>query len=110
MEEHYSTEGMINCTNEAYTAWEAEMNKYYKQLRETVGSPSDDQLKISQQNWTAFRDKELDFINSMEKSLQNKAAGGGMYKFVAATQRMEVVKKRALELKTYYDYIVSQNK
>jgi len=110
LEEHYSTDGMVVCTNEAYTAWDAEMNKQYKQLRELLGSPGDDQLKNSQQSWLSFRDKEFELIAGMEKGLQAKSGGGGMYKFVAATQRMEVVKKRALELKVYYDYLISQNK
>jgi len=95
---------MANCTYEAQQRWDEELNKNYKQLQSRLDKEQKDALKNVQRSWIKFRDEEFEHINSLYGSIK-----GSMYINVAAADRREVVKKRALELKEYYDMILFAN-
>ncbi|MBS1595647.1 MAG: DUF1311 domain-containing protein [Bacteroidetes bacterium] len=91
-----STMGMINCTDGAYDEWDKELNKYYKLLMGVLGPEAKARLKAAQVNWLTYRDSEFAFINSAYNM------DGTMWGVIKASGRMELVKKRALELKEHY--------
>jgi len=96
--ENYSTAGMLKCTQEAYKMWDKELNKYYGLLIQKLSIEERKQLKEAQISWLNYRDKEFKNIDSLNNKLT-----GTMYINVAAGQKREVVKQRALQIKEYYD-------
>ncbi|HSY77879.1 MAG TPA: lysozyme inhibitor LprI family protein [Bacteroidia bacterium] len=96
--ENQTTLGMIGCTAEAEQLWDAEMNKYYKLLKGVLTPEEMEKLKAAQIKWIVFRDAEFSASNKIYADMQ-----GTMWRIVAVDTQMEIVKQRALELKSYYD-------
>ena len=57
-------------------------------------------LRLAQLEWLKYRDLDFKLIDSIYDAMQ-----GTMYIPMCVDARMEVVKKRALELKSYLDLI-----
>ena len=95
-----STAGMVECTDKAYAAWDKELNKNYVELMRTVKSSSKETLRLAQLEWIKYRDLDFKLIDSVYDTMQ-----GTMYIPMRIDARMEVVKKRALELKGYLDLV-----
>jgi uncharacterized protein YecT (DUF1311 family) len=93
-----STAGMVECTDKAYAAWDKELNKNYGELMRTLKPPQKEALKSSELEWIKYRDLEFKFIDSIYDTMQ-----GTMYIPMRIDARMEVIKKRALELKGFLD-------
>ncbi len=93
-----TTVGTINCIQTAMEEWDAELNKYYKLLMNTLNTDEQEKLRAAQRQWITFRDKEFEFIETMYENMD-----GTMWKIVAADSRNSFVKQRALELISYYD-------
>jgi len=93
-----TTAGMNSCTDEACKQWDAELNKYYKLLMGVLSKEQKQQLKDSQLVWLKYRDLETKFRTD---ALLNRQ--GTIYSNLAAAEVMDIVKKRALELKSLYD-------
>ncbi len=91
-----TTAGIINCTHKAKDAWDKELNKYYKQLMTKLNADEKEKLKTAQINWLAYRDSEYLFSGTAYRNLQ-----GTMWLVVNADRQMQIVKSRALELKSY---------
>lgn len=98
--ENQTTYGMIQCIDSAYNAWDAELNKNYKLLMSILTEEEKDKLKTAQRNWLAFRDSNNEFVGLYSENL-----AGSMYRVSANFHSMEMVRLRALELKSYYDEI-----
>ena len=98
--ENQTTYGMIQCIDSAYTAWDAELNKNYKLLMSVLNEEEKDKLKTAQRNWLAFRDSNNAFVGLYSENL-----AGSMYRVSANFHAMEMVRLRALELKSYYTEI-----
>ncbi len=98
MDKDPSTAGMIEAVTEGEKRWDAELNKYYKLLGENLDKDSKAALKKAQLAWIAFRDAEFAMIAELYSKKE-----GTMYRVIAAGARMEVVKKRALDLKILYE-------
>lgn len=105
MEKDMSTAGMVKCINEAYDKWDAELNRVYKLLIKNVDDKSAASLKSAQIEWIAFRDKEFKLIDDIYSKLE-----GTMYIPMRAADRMEIVKKRVLELDAYRDLLNIKDK
>ena len=105
MEKDMSTAGMVKCINEAYDKWDAELNRVYKLLIKNVDDKSAASLKSAQVEWIAFRDKEFKLIDDIYSKLE-----GTMYIPMRAADRMEIVKKRVLELDAYRDLLNIKDK
>ena len=105
MEKDMSTAGMVKCINEAYDKWDAELNRIYKLLIKNIDEKSAASLKSAQIEWIAFRDKEFKFIDDIYSKLE-----GTMYIPMRAADRMEIVKKRVLELDAYRDLLNIKDK
>jgi len=93
-----TTVGMDNCSDEACRQWDAELNEYYKLLMSVLSKEQKQQLKDSQIAWLKYRDLETKFRTDALLSRQ-----GTIYSNLAAAEAMDIVKKRALELKSLYD-------
>ena len=97
MDKDPSTAGMIKSMDEGEKLWDAELNKYYKLLSEKLDKESKTALKKAQLAWINFRDAEFAMIADIYSKQE-----GTMYLVIAVSLRMEVVKRRALDLKNLY--------
>jgi len=93
-----STAGMVQCTDTAYAAWDKELNKNYGELMRSVKPPQKEALRLAQLEWIKYRDLDFKLIDSLYDTMQ-----GTMYIPMRIDARMEVVKKRALELRGFLD-------
>src|SRR6266849_6779707 len=96
VEKNGSTAGMVECTDKAYAAWDKELNKNYGELMSALKPKQKEALRIAQLNWIRYRDLQFKFIASVFDTLD-----GTMYIPMRISSRMQVIKKRALELKDY---------
>ncbi len=100
MDKNPSTHGRIGCLDEAYKKWDAELNKNYKALSLKLDAKQKAALLTSQRKWLEYRDLEFKFQSAFYATME-----GTMYQPMAVDDRMEVVKKRALDLKSYLDLL-----
>lgn len=96
MEKNPSTQGMIDCVTEAMNKWDTELNRLYKLLISKLDSESANALKESELEWIAYKDKEFKFINEMYSQKE-----GTMYLVMKVSDKMEIIKTRALVLESY---------
>lgn len=105
LDDSLSTAGMCNCTIQAMDSWDKELNKNYNLLMKSLSQPNKEFLKSAQKEWILYRDKEFELINRIYYTeLQ-----GTMYYPMAWNSKLEIVKKRALELKDYFE-LIKENK
>jgi len=100
MEKDWSTAGMTNCTYKAHDAWDKELNKNYTALMQRLSPQEKEILKAAQKKWLEFRDSEYKVIDAVYAKLQ-----GTMYITMRVGERLDIVKQRALALKSYLDLI-----
>jgi len=100
IEKDGSTTGMIRCTDKAYAAWDRELNKNYADLMRQLKPGQKAALKAAQLEWLKYRDSEFKLIDSIYDTLQ-----GTMYIPMRIAERLEVVKKRALDLGEYVELV-----
>ena len=91
---------MVECTDKAYAAWDKEMNKNYGALMSALKPKQKEALRMAQLNWIRYRDLQFKFIDSVFDTLD-----GTMYIPMRISSRMQVIKKRALELKDYLNLV-----
>ncbi|NJL59517.1 MAG: DUF1311 domain-containing protein [Desulfobacteraceae bacterium] len=103
MEKDSSTAGMSECMNQAYQLWDAELNKVYNQLKALLKPDVQAALRASQLEWIKFRDSEFALSDKIYSELQ-----GTMYIPMRAGDRVEIVRKRTLELGSYIDLLKNQ--
>ena len=89
-----STAGQRNCYGNAYGLWDKELNVHYKNLMKRLDPNGQKVLKTSQMSWLKFRDAESKLSDLIVNSRE-----GTMWLIVGDSDRMELVKKRVLELK-----------
>jgi uncharacterized protein YecT (DUF1311 family) len=95
-----STAGMVECTDKAYVAWDKELNKNYGELMRTLKPGQKEALRTAQLEWIKYRDLDFKLIDSIYDKME-----GTMYISMRIDSRMEVVKKRALQLKGFLELI-----
>jgi uncharacterized protein YecT (DUF1311 family) len=98
MDKNPSTQGTVGCLDEAYKKWDAELNKNYKALTLKMDAKQKAALLAAQRKWIEYRDLEFKAQLSVYETMQ-----GTMFQPMIVNDRMEVVKKRALGLKSYLD-------
>ena len=98
IDQNGSTAGMVECTDKAYAAWDKELNKNYGELMRTIKPKQKEALRLSQLEWIKHRDLEFRFIDSIFDTFQ-----GTMYIPMRVGARLEVIKQRALALKSHLD-------
>jgi uncharacterized protein YecT (DUF1311 family) len=95
-----TTSGMNIATAKAMEKWDTEMNKYYKLLMSILDKDSKAILKSAQIEWIKFRDLEFRNIANIFGKIQ-----GTMYTTMHVASKNEIVKRRALDLKEYYELL-----
>lgn len=100
-----STAEMIACADAAYRAWDKELNRLYSQLMKELPTTSRQLLKDSQLEWMKYRDKEFSTIADIYSHVQ-----GSMFRPVCVDDHAKIVKARVLQLKTYLDLPIDQNR
>jgi uncharacterized protein YecT (DUF1311 family) len=95
-----STAGMVQCADEAYKAWDAELNKNFKLLMAKLNKTEQTQFKTAQVAWLAFRDKEFALSDALYGSLQ-----GTMYIPMSVDNKLKIVRARALEMAGYLEVL-----
>lgn len=103
MDKDPSTKGVLECIDIAYQKWDDELNLYYNKVMDILDDEGKASLKEAQRKWIEFRD--LEFIN-----IQNiySFKEGTMYLPMQALDKMEIVKKRALELKDFFELLTER--
>jgi len=96
-----TTIGTINCIQTAMEEWDAELNKYYKLLMNTLNTDEQEKLRAAQRQWLVYRDKEFEFIGTRYGKME-----GTIFNIIEADSRNNIVRQRALELKSYYDILI----
>jgi len=89
---------MNDCLAEAYKKWEAEIDKYYKLLMDTLPGGAGITLEKSQSAWMNFRDLESGAIPDIYIGIIGSFRGPTFLE-----HKMDILKARAEELKAYYD-------
>ncbi|HRK73719.1 MAG TPA: DUF1311 domain-containing protein [Rhodothermales bacterium] len=97
LEKNPSTAGMIQCLDEAYRAWDGLLNTSYNGLLATLKPAQQTKLRNLQRQWITFRDAEFAFINDFYPTQ------GTMWVPVRMSERVDVVKSRALQLSSYLE-------
>ncbi len=100
VDSNQTTYGMMNCEAIARDEWEKEMNKYYKMLMDTLPVEEKTKLKITQTLWLDYKEKEIEFSSTMYYNMT-----GTLWHIVAVSRTCEIMKTRALELKSYFDML-----
>jgi len=95
-----STAGQRNCYGNAYSLWDKELNLQYKNLMKRLDANGQKVLKASQASWLKFRDAEAKLSDLIVNGRE-----GTMWLIVGDSDRMELVKKRVLELKRYREIL-----
>ena len=84
------------CAYTAYDNWNNEMSKVYKKLLKTLKKEKDKSaLKQSQAAWTNYRDAEFKSYDNMFN------ISGNFWCRTRAMGRIDVVRSRAMQLRTY---------
>lgn len=78
--------------------WELELNKNYNELISKLDNDKKVYLEKSHQDWLVYKESEILFINEFYLSME-----GTMYILMSASDKLELIKSRALELKMYID-------
>ena len=91
-----STAGMMNCTNQGSLLWEKELNTTYVNLMSALPPAEKQALRQAQRQWIAFRDAEFNAIDALYQGKD-----GTMYLVMRASDRLELVKTRVLQLMSY---------
>lgn len=95
-----STAGQRNCYGNAYGLWDKELNLQYKNLMKRLDANGQKALKASQASWLKFQDAESKLSGLIVNSRE-----GTMWLIVGDSDRMELIRKRALELKRYREIL-----
>ncbi len=91
-----STMGMIACADQAYEAWDKELNIAYAALLDGMDKDSAAKLKEAQRKWVVYRDGEFAFQEgAWTEDL------GSLIRVTLALARADIVRARVLTLRSY---------
>jgi len=91
---HPGTTSERHCIEQMMPLWDKALNLYYQRL----GGDKNKALRRAQRAWLKFRKEEQRYIH-VRFSLD-----GTMYRLMEANAYLELLRKRALELKFHYEF------
>jgi uncharacterized protein YecT (DUF1311 family) len=91
-----STAGMIESCQWAEGEWDKLLNENYQALMKKLDKKDQDRLRASQREWVKFRDLEFAFNGNFYGGMD-----GTMFRTIAAGDRTDFVRERALKLGSY---------
>jgi len=95
-----TTTSMVECSYKAYDEWDNELNKNYSTLLTKLSPDQKTILRASQRQWILYRDSEFKVIDAAYSHVS-----GTMYIPMRVNDRTEIVKDRALQLRSYITLI-----
>ncbi len=99
-----STVGMRNCINEAREKWDKELNKTYSNLMKKCSPEAKKALKSAQLSWIRYRDTEFKLISETYGKKD-----GTMWLVIYDDHRKELIRSRALQLKSYLEALEEED-
>jgi uncharacterized protein YecT (DUF1311 family) len=103
MKKNPSTTGVNDCLGQAFEKWDRELNRVYRELNGRLNAEAKAVLRETQRAWIAFRDRELAFLARFYGGLD-----GTMYGSMLAADRVELVRRRVMELASLLDVLQQQ--
>ena len=97
-----STQEMSECTFKAIDAWNKEIEKNLALLKNITSKEDFEKIQLSQKNWESYRDSEIVVYNLIQKK------EGTMFQNVSAGFKRELIKQRAIELKSLYKTLMNK--
>ena len=91
---------MLECTYKSTTSWQQELIKNHNELMSQLDNEKKDYLKKAQQDWIEYKESEILLIKELYLTLD-----GTMYIIMAASEKLEIVKSRAIRLKEHLDIL-----
>jgi len=88
-----TTMGMVACLRGAEEAWDAELNRIYKDL----GGANNPPLKSTQLAWISFRDAQFSWFNSWLSSKQ-----GSKWSYGIGERRVLLIRQQVDHLQSFY--------
>ena len=104
MDRDPSTAGMIECLQQAYAEWDAELNAVYADVRLRLNPQAKSALKEAQRLWISYRDAEFVAIDAIYGAMQ-----GTMWQLAGLSRKVEFLKNRVLELRMYMEDLNQAN-
>jgi len=95
-----TTNAAMQCENIALKAWQTEMNNYLELLKEKNELINVALLLDTQEKWNAFNKADVAFYSSHSQQLYQS---GTLGRVAIITYRKEIIRKRALYLKAFYE-------
>lgn len=90
------TADMRDAQGKAYTSWDRELNREYRELMALLSTDEQAALRSTQRAWLVFRDAEISFFWS-----EHISGGGTLQPVIIADLAMELLKTRVCQLTRY---------
>jgi uncharacterized protein YecT (DUF1311 family) len=104
IDSNQTTYSMIDCSKKAIIKWDKELNHFYNLLIENLSIDEAILLKLSQNQWTIYREQEFQFSTKIYNNMD-----GTIWNIVNVNRHKDIVRSRAIELKEYYNDKFSNN-
>jgi len=98
MKKNSFSQGMNDCLGQAYEKWDLELNRVYRELSARLDTEARIVLREAQRAWLEYRDRELAWLAKFYGGLD-----GTMYSTMLAADRVDLLKRRVLELASLLD-------
>lgn len=97
-----TTAGMSNCSYIALDAWFKEIDKYVNLLKDVTSKDEYNNILEAQTQWKKYQEAEFKAVSI----LINKQ--GTIYQNILAGKECNLVKQRAHDVKSFYDYLIEE--
>ena len=97
-----TTAGMSNCSYIAMDAWFKEIDKYVNLLKDITSKDEYNNILEAQTQWKKYQEAEFKAVSI----LMNKQ--GTIYQNILSGIECDLVKKRAHDVKSFYDYLIKK--
>lgn len=97
-----TTTGMSNCSYEAMEAWFKEIDKYINLLKNVTSKEDYNNILEAQNQWKKYQEAEFKAVSI----LINKQ--GTIHQNILSGIECDLVKKRAHDVKSFYDYLIKE--
>lgn len=94
--EGQTTAGMVECTHNAYVAYDKQLNDVYKKALAGVDKASADKIRESQRKWIAWRDAQREADNGAWRADRGTLASLDIESF-----NVDAIKARVQQLQYY---------
>ena len=96
-----STAGMNECILKAENAWEREIEKYMALIKNITSKEDFKKIQLSQEKWELYKDSQMEVYNMIFPQ-------GSMFQNISACSKKNLVKQRALALKSIYEILMAK--